>query len=127
MATDRGVSTSIAIATIIGLGGLAYWFFSRRKEITGQVIVVSQLSDDDTFSIYPLTNDVNFVKDYIDDYMADNTTAIDRNKSKLKYLRVSQVDQKDDMVRLVGMGKMNGKYKIYKRSYLSRDPTKKRR
>ena len=119
-----GLQAILVLAGIIGLGGLGYFLYSRRKEKSAYIMAVSPITNG-KFSIYPSTNTQQWVKDYIDK-VVEGDESHKPYTAKLKYLRIDQVDNKDDSVRIRGVKNMNGKYKIYKRWYLDTDPTKKR-
>jgi len=118
-----GLQAILVLAGIIGLGGLGYWLYSRRKEKSANIMAVSPLSNG-RFAIYPSMNPKSWVEDYIGSYLDDND--VSKYTAKLKYLRTDQIDNKNDMVRITGNKSLNGKYKIYKKWYLNTDPTKKR-
>jgi hypothetical protein len=122
MALDRGSKIALTIATIIGVGGFIYWMVSRRK--MGKALNVhgiSKLSSSDTFAIYPKKASKRDVAEF--GKIAESGDVVPYSKYPETYATITDY-QVGDIVKIVGGGKLNGTYEIFKLWYLDTDPTK---
>lgn len=121
MALDKGTRNIVIVGGIIGLGGLAYWWFTRRSgNEKGLIFATSDLNGDGTkFSILVKQGvDAKELEEGSKKISQGGASGIKKGYPYIKKFNIG------DKMKITNGGKMNGVYEITKKWYLDTDPTK---